>query len=187
MERSGQALLVLVDTGVNEIEAMYVKYRLEEAGYRVFVAGPKMGEKYVGRYGYPCATEATYHDVQARHFAGVICPGGWAPARLRVEGKVTTVVNDFFRSGKLVAAICHGGSVLISAGICRGLKMTGSPAILDDLRNAGAELSEGPVVIDRNVVTSPATHNLPAFMKGVLEVLESAVKPDAQSNAVLQT
>ncbi|HEX6881032.1 MAG TPA: DJ-1/PfpI family protein, partial [Terriglobales bacterium] len=148
MERTGQAMLVLVDTGVNEIEAMYIKYRLEEAGYRVFVAGPKMGEKCVGRYGYPCPTEATYHDVQARHFAGVICPGGWAPARLRTEGKVTMVVNDFFQSGKLVAAICHGGSVLISAGICNGLKMTGSPAILDDLRNAGAELMEGPVVID---------------------------------------
>jgi protease I len=171
MDKSAHAALVLVDTGFNEIETMYAKFRLEESGYRVFLTGPKAGEKYVGRFGYPCTSETSIYDVHERHYAGLICAGGWAPARLRTEGTVKSVVADMFRAGKLVAAICSGSSVLISAGICKGVKMTGSAAILDDLRNAGAILESGRVVVDHNVVTSGSTNDLPFFMKAALEVL----------------
>jgi protease I len=171
MEKSAHAVLILVDTGFNEIETMYAKFRLEESGYRVFLTGPKAGEKYVGRFGYPCTSETSIYDVHERHYAGVICAGGLAPARLRTEGTVKSVVAEMFRAGKLVAAICSGSSVLISAGICKGVKMTGSAAIVDDLRNAGALLEGGRVVVDHNVVTSGSTNDLPVFMKAVLEVL----------------
>ena len=180
MEKTSHAVLVLVDNGFNEIETMYAKFRLEEAGYRVFLTAPRAGEKYVGRFGYPCTSEISVYDVHGRHYAGVICCGGWAPARLRTEGTVKALVAEMFRAGKLVAGICSGPSVLISGGICQGVKMTGSTAILDDLRNAGATLETGRVTVDRNVVTSGSTNDLPVFMKAVVDVLAALVHPEHQ-------
>lgn len=171
METTSLAVLILIDSGFDEIEAMYPKYRLLEDGYRVFMTAPVAKEKYIGRHGYPCVSDLSVYDVHERHYAGVILPGGWAPAKLRTEGKVKSLVNAFFHSGKLVGSICHGGSVAISAGICAGLHMTGSPAILDDLRNAGANVEDAAVIVDRNVVTSRTTADLPEFMIGVLGVL----------------
>ena len=176
MEKTGHAVLVLVEAGFNEIETMYAKYRLEEAGFRVFLTAPKSGERYCGRYGYPCTSEMSVYDVHERHYAGVIIAGAQAPAKLRTEGTVKSLVAEMFRAGKPVGAICTGGSVLISAGICNGLRMTGSPSIVDDLKNAGATIEQGAVVIDRGVVTSGSTKDLPSFMQGVLDVLGVSVR-----------
>ncbi len=175
MDKHG--IVIAIDTGFNEIEALYAKYRLQEAGWQVVMVGPQAGETYIGRYGYPCPAELSFSDVQERLISGIVIPGGWAPTRLRVQGKLKMLVAEVFRAGKLVATICHGGSVAISAGICRGVRMTGSPAILDDLRNAGALLEDSPVVVDRNIVSSRATADLPRFLPAIFEVLESGVRP----------
>lgn len=181
MDKIKHAVLIVIDTGFNEIEAMYAKYRLEEEGYRVFMIGPKVGEKYVGRHGCPCPTELSIYDVQERHFAGIIIPGGWAPAKLRLEGKLKLLISEFFHSGKTVATICHGGWVAISAGICHGMRMTGSPAIMDDLRNAGAIVEDVPAVTDRNLVTGRATADLPEFLKAVMRALAVGVAEEAEA------
>ncbi|MDT8070888.1 MAG: type 1 glutamine amidotransferase domain-containing protein [Terriglobia bacterium] len=173
--RTKHAVVVAIDAGFDEIEALYAKYRLEEAGYPVFVIGPKGQETYLGRHGYPCRTDLPFTEIQARLCDGIVIPGGWAPARLRIDGKLKMLVGEFFRAGKLVATICHGGSVAISAEICRGLRMTGSPAILDDLRNAGALVEDASVVVDRNVITSRTTADLPHFLPAILQVLATGV------------
>jgi protease I len=60
------------------------------------------------------------------------------PDKLRRNSDVLQLVRDFDAGGKLVAAICHGGWIPISAGVYRGVRVTGSPGIKDDLANAGA-------------------------------------------------
>ena len=175
MDKTSHAIIVLVEKGYNEIEAMYARYRLEEAGYRVFMIGPKAGECYVGRWGYPCTSELSLYDVHERHYSGVICTGGWSVQRLRVEGTVKTLVKEMFDAGKLVATICNGGAIAISAGICKGQRMAGSPGIIDDLTNAGAIVETAPVVVDRNLVSSGSTNDLPFFMKAALEVLATSL------------
>jgi protease I len=73
--------------------------------------------------------------------------------------------------GRLVAAICHAGWVLVSAKILRGRKVTSVKAIRDDMVNAGAEWTDAPVVVDRNLVTSRRPDDLPVFAPAMLEVL----------------
>jgi len=82
------AVLIFIEDNYEDMELMYPKYRLEEAGYRVVVAGPKANQKYLGKHGYPCNSDAAIADVEERDFVGVICPGGWAPDRLRRIEKV---------------------------------------------------------------------------------------------------
>jgi protease I len=168
------AVLIFIEDGYEDMELMYPKYRLEEAGYKAVIAGPMARQKYIGKHGYPCVSDTSILDVDESAFVGVVCPGGWAPDKLRRLDKVKSLIAQFAQSRKLIAAICHGGWIPISAGVYRGIHVTGSPGIKDDLINAGAIFEDSPVVIDRHFVSSRKPDDLPAFMPAVLEVLARA-------------
>ena len=93
------------------------------------------------------------------------------PDKLRRDAKVLQLVRDFHQQGKLVAAICHGGWIPISAGVYKDVRVTGSPGIKDDLVNAGAIFEDASVVVDRHFVSSRKPDDLPDFCKGMLSVL----------------
>jgi len=167
-----KTILILIEDGYEDMELMYPKYRLREAGYAVIVAGPRAGQTYTGKHGYPCPSDAAIRGLRESDFCGLICPGGWAPDKLRRMPEVKELAAEFSRAGKLVAAICHGGWVPISAGIYRGVHVTGSLGIKDDLVNAGAIFEDAPVVVDRHFVSSRKPDDLPAFMAACLQVVQ---------------
>ncbi len=164
-------ILIFVEDHYEDMELVYPRYRLQEAGYAVVLAGPKANQKYVGKNGYPSMSEAAIADMKSSDFAGVICAGGWMPDKLRRDPNVKELLREFDRDKKLVAAICHGGWMPISADIYRGVRVTGSPGIKDDLINAGALFEDAAVVVDRHFVSSRKPDDLPVFMKGILGVL----------------
>ncbi|HVJ06584.1 MAG TPA: type 1 glutamine amidotransferase domain-containing protein [Candidatus Saccharimonadales bacterium] len=167
-----KSVLIFIEDAYEDMELMYPKYRLQEAGYRVVVAGPSADYKYTGKHGYPCTSDAAISEMKESDFVGIVLVGGWAPDKLRRDAKVKSLVAEFDKSKKLVAAICHGGWMAISAGVYKGAKVTGSLGIKDDLVNAGAIFESAPVVVDRYFVSSRNPDDLPSFMKGVLQVLE---------------
>jgi protease I len=166
-----QAILMFTGDIYEDMELWYPKYRLQEAGANVVVAGEKGGHTYAGKHGYPNKSDASYHDVKSNDFNGLVVPGGFMPDKLRRDPVVLRLVREFAEAGKLVAAICHGGWIPISAGVYRGVQVTGSPGIKDDLINAGALWSDAPVVIDRHFVSSRKPDDLPEFCRGLLAVL----------------
>ena len=92
------------------------------------------------------------------------------PDKLRRDSDVLRITREFSESSKLVAAICHGGWIPISAGIYRGVKVTGSPGIRDDLVNAGALFEDKSVVVDRHFVSSRKPDDLPDFCREIIRV-----------------
>ena len=166
-------VLALVGDDYEDLELWYPKLRLEEAGCHVTVAGKMQGRTYSGKHGYPCTSDAAIGDMEAADFHGLVVPGGWMPDALRRDEKVLELVRGFAAHGRLVAAICHGGWIPISAGVYRGVRVTGSPGIKDDLMNAGAIWEDAPVVVDRHFVSSRKPADLPAFMAAILDVLAS--------------
>ena len=167
----GGRILVLVGDEYEDLELWYPKLRLEEAGSHVTVAGAVQGHTFSGKQGYPCTSDAAISDMEASDFQGIVLPGGWMPDKLRRDEKVLALVRDFAARGQLVAAICHGGWIAISAGVYRGVRVTGSPGIKDDLMNAGAIWEDTPVVVDRHFVSSRKPADLPAFMAAIVELL----------------
>jgi protease I len=167
----GKTFLTFVEDLYEDLELWYPKYRLIEAGAKVVVAAPKAATKYVGKNGYPCVSDAAIADMDAAAFSGVICPGGFMPDKLRRDEHVKQLIRDFHAQKKLVAAICHGGWIPISAGVYRDVRVTGSPGIKDDLINAGAVWEDAPVVIDRQFVSARKPDDLPEFMRGILLVM----------------
>lgn len=172
MNLTGKKVLIFVGDIYEDLELWYPALRLKEAGVEVVLAGPSAGKVYTGKNGYPCVSDAAISDVQSTDFDGVVCPGGFMPDKLRRDPKVLCLLAEFARDQKLVAAICHGGWMPISAKIYRGVRVTGSPGIKDDLENAGAIWEDSEVVIDRQFVSSRKPEDLPAFCRGMLKVLE---------------
>jgi protease I len=168
---AGQRILMFVDDIYEDLELWYPKLRLIEAGAEVTLAGPEAGQVYKGKNGYPCKSDAQIAKMNSSDFLGLVVPGGFMPDKLRRDPKVLSLVREFSAAGKLVAAICHGGWIPISAGVYRGVRVTGSPGIKDDLINAGALWEDAPVVVDRHFVSSRKPDDLPQFCEGMLQVL----------------
>ena len=123
-----------------------------------------------GKYGIPVTPTIDVKDLKVENYDLVVLPGGQeAPDRVRQIKEVLTFVKGMFDAGKLVAAICHGPWVTISAGIMRGKRATCYVGMMDDLKNAGAIYLDEPVVVDGNLITSPHYRNNGDFMKAVLE------------------
>ena len=168
---AGQRILIFVGDDYEDLELWYPKLRLMEAGATVTVAGLQGKTAYRGKIGYPCVSEVMIESQNSADYQGVICAGGWMPDKLRRDRKVLCLTREIAEAGKLVAAICHGGLIPISANVYRGVKVTGSPGIKDDLINAGGIFEASAVVIDRNFVSSRKPGDLPAFCQGILQVL----------------
>jgi protease I len=166
-----QRVLMLVGDDYEDLELWYPKLRLAEAGAHVTVAGPKGDTVYKGKHGYPCRSDAAIALMECEDFHGVVIPGGFMPDQLRRDDNVKRLVREFAESEKLVAAICHGGWIPISAGVYSGVRVTGSPGIKDDLENAGAIWEDAPVVVDRHFVSSRKPADLPEFCWAIVETL----------------
>ncbi|GMU20472.1 MAG: glutamine amidotransferase [Phycisphaerae bacterium] len=165
--------LFFVEDLYEDLELWYPRLRLQEEGATVVVAGPEAGRMYKGKNGYPCRADAALANMRAEDFDGVVVPGGFMPDKLRRDPQVLKLVRETAQASKLVAAICHGGWIPISAKVYKDVHVTGSPGIKDDLINAGAIWQDLPVVIDRNFVSSRNPDDLPAFCRGILRVMDS--------------
>jgi protease I len=164
-------VLTFVDDVYEDLELWYPKLRLTEAGAAVVVAGPQAGAKYAGKHGYPCVSDAAIAEMRSSDFDGLVIPGGFMPDKLRRDPRVLELVREFAGASKLVAAICHGGWIAISAGVYRGVRATGSPGIKDDLVNAGAIWEDAAVVVDRHFISSRKPDDLPDFCRAILQFL----------------
>ena len=171
MDLKGKRAIVFVEANYQDLEFWYPVLRLREEGAEVVIVGTGSAEGYTGRHGYPLPkVDAVADKVSAKDFDIVIVPGGWAPDVLRRYESVLKIVRDAFAQKKVVGAICHAGSVLVSANVLRGRTVTCVPAIKDDMINAGASYVDREVVIDGNLVTSRTPGDLPAFMREIIKL-----------------
>jgi len=163
---------IIVAQNFQDEEFVYPYYRIMEEGWQVDVATPT-GQDMMGKYGVPARATMSTNDLKASDFDCVLLPGGFeSPDRLRIRPEVLKFVREMDEAGKLVAAICHGPWILISAGLVKGRKVTGYMSIADDLKNAGAVYVEEDLVIDGNLISAPHYRNNGAFMKAVIEALK---------------
>jgi protease I len=162
---------VLVEDHYQVLEVWYPLLRLREDGIKTVLVGTGKKE-YRSKEGYPAEEELSIKEANPRDFDAVIIPGGYAPDILRRYPEVNNFVRDMYNRGKVVAAICHAGWVLASAGILKGKRVTGFSAIKDDLINAGAQFIDKEVVVDDNLITSRNPYDLPAFCAEIIKKLK---------------
>lgn len=167
----GKKVAVLVEKLYEDLELWYPVLRLREAGCEVKIVGPKAGETYASKHGYPAKADVAASDVQASDFDAIIIPGGYSPDHMRRHKAMVDLVIDAAKLGKILAAICHGPWMLCSSKGIQGKKITGYFSVKDDVENAGGIWQDAACVVDGNFVTSRTPDDLPAFMQGILQAL----------------
>ncbi len=167
-----QRAVVLVESQYECLELWYPILRLQEMGFQVDLVGPgEAGKTYPSKEGYPSTTDTSIGAALERRYRCIVVPGGVAPDKLRRYPQVLELVRKVHDQGGLVASICHGPSVLISARILRGRRVTCVSAIKDDVVNAGAEYIDAEVVVDKNLITSRTPVDIPAWSREIVKSL----------------
>jgi protease I len=187
---TGKKVVIIVAQEFEDVELLYPVLRLSEEGAEIVVVPVNEGlhpRPYVegkpvtGRFGHPVPIPvmaegnryrvSRFEELKAAEIDCVLFPGGYSPDALRLHAGTLELVRECHRQGKLLAAICHGPWVLISAGIMQGKRATGYIAVRDDLVNAGAEFIDVPAVRDGNILTGRVPDDLPEFCQEIIMAL----------------
>lgn len=168
-----KSIAILIEEQYQVLEVWYPWLRLRENGYSVKLIGSGTKAQYGSKEGYPAPADASVKDVTAADFDAVVIPGGFAPDFMRRVPEVAAFIRAMSDQDKIVAAICHGGWMLVSAGILKGRKATSFFAIKDDLIAAGADWSDEEVVVDGKLITSRKPEDLTAFTVELIKQLRT--------------
>lgn len=170
MRLEDKKIAIFIADYYEDLEFWYPYYRMKEAGAEVVVIGPNTGT-FQGKHGLPAQAEQAISAAQPDAFHALIIPGGYAPDHMRRTPEMAQFVKALHEQGKIVAAICHAGWMLASAGILQGKRVTSFHSIKDDMINAGAEWVDQEVVRDGALITSRYPNDLPAFCRALLDAL----------------
>ncbi len=173
MKLVGKHICYLVDEGFEDLEFYVPMMRLIEEGAKVTVVSSKI-KTYHGKTCLEATPDKLVTEVKADEFDGIVVPGGWAPDKMRRDPAILALVRQIDEQGKIVGAICHAGLVLISAGIVRGHKATGSLGIKDDLVNAGATWVDEAAFRDGNQVWGRVVKDIPYFCRELVNALSGS-------------
>jgi protease I len=174
MKLQGKRIAILAENMYQEMELWVPYYRLREEGAEVKVVGAAGAKPYTSKHGYPVTVDVQADQVKAVEFDAVIVPGGYAPDMMRRHPAMVALVREATQQGKVVAAICHAGWMLVSAGVLKGRKATSFFSIKDDLVAAGADWQDAEVVVDGNLITSRNPNDIPAFCRAIVASLSKS-------------
>jgi protease I len=171
MRLQGKTVGVFVAQEVEDLEFWVPVMRLTEEGAKVVIIGLTTQTVH-GKHGLEMTPNVSIEEApKAEALDGLVIPGGWAPDKLRRNQAVLQLVRDMYDQHKIIATICHGGWVPISAGIMRGHKATGSTGIKDDITNAGGIWVNEPAFREGNLVWGRVVEDIPAFCRELVAAL----------------
>jgi protease I len=171
----GKRVAIIVTDGFEQIEMTSPREALDNAGAKTVLVSPK-DDKVQGFKHHDKAdsfnVDLALAKADASEFDAVVLPGGVINGdAMRIEKRAQQFVQEMDRAGKPIAVICHGGWLLISAGLVQGRRITTWPTLQDDMRNAGADWQDREVITDRNLISSRKPDDLPAFNREMLRAI----------------
>ncbi|WP_301541369.1 type 1 glutamine amidotransferase domain-containing protein [Herbaspirillum rubrisubalbicans] len=167
---------VLVTDGFEQAELLEPKKALEAAGATVHILSDKsdsvQGFKHVDK-GEVVSVDGSIDSARPEDYSAVLLPGGVVNGdAMRLLPQARNFVRAANNAEKPIASICHGGWLLISAGIAKGRTVTSWPSLQDDFRNAGSQWVDQEVVRDENFVSSRKPGDIPAFNNEFMKLLD---------------
>lgn len=197
-------VLMLTGDFVEDYEMMVPFQALKAIGYEVDAACPgkessdiirtaihdfEGDQTYSEKPGHNFTLNASFEDVSADMYDGLMIPGGRAPEYIRLDPKVIKLVRKFAKAGKPIAAICHGLQVLTAADVLDGVACTAYPALEPDLRAAGADWQDAEVdetIVDENFITAPAWPAHPSWIAAFIEVMGTTITHNVSKKEMIE-
>ena len=165
--------LIISGNLAQDHEFIYPYYRLLEEGYEVDVCLLE-GVPVKGILGTTLPPNKQQkvkkiEDTRIEDYKVLVLPGGVkAMEKVRQEKKIINFISDFNKVKKVIACICSGAQLLISAKVVKGRKIAGYYSMKDDLINAGAIYTDLPAVVDDNIITTAHYKDMGPWMKAVI-------------------
>ena len=171
-------ILIMATDGFEESELFGPREILIDRGADVKLASPQSRPIQATVHDDPGKTirpDMVIEEAREEDFDALMLPGGVRnPDALRPNKAAIALIRDFAAAGKPVAAICHGPWLLVEADLVRGRTVTSWPSIRTDLRNAGGNVVDEPVVVDGNIITSRKPDDVEPFTDALVRLLQSA-------------
>lgn len=172
-------VVIITGPGFQDHDVVYTYYRAKEEGYSVVDIATKDGLPVTGKYGITVPMDKrsnpniSFDDLDVNNYDGVILPGGHeAPDRVRQDKRVLDFVAKMNELGKVVAGLCHGPWIMVSANVLRGKTVCAYVGLKDDVANAGAKVIEANVVTDGNIITCSYYSESGRFMRAFFDAVE---------------
>src|SRR5258707_15530604 len=162
-------IAILLEQKYEDLELQYPRLRLIQAGHQVEVIAPKLGEKYLGKWGYPQAADKVSKEAHARDYQLIVIPGRTSPDFMRRAEHLVRLVREAAAAKIPMAAICHGPWMLCSTDALRGRRCTSYMSIVHDVVNAGGKWVDEECVVDGGIITSRCPDDLPTFSNAILQ------------------
>lgn len=173
-----RSAVIITGPGFQDHDVVYTYYRLLEENWQVDVA-TKNAAPVAGKYGVPLPMDKTANPLMsfdrldvARYDAVILTGGHEAPDRVRQDSGVLDFIRDMNAAGKVVAGLCHGPWIMVSAGVLSGRTACAYIGLRDDVVNAGAHVIDSDVVVDGNIITCSYYGYMGAFMRSVFETVD---------------
>lgn len=167
---------ILVTDGFEQIELTGPRDALLQHGCQAAIVSPVPGKVQGFHHhdtGEQFEVDLPLSQASAKDFDAVLLPGGvFNGDQLRMDSEAQRFVRDMDDDGKPIFVICHGGWILISAGLVDGRTMTSWPTLRDDIINAGGDWVDSEAVVDGNWVSSRKPDDLLAFNRKMLDLLD---------------
>ena len=169
--------LIISGNLAQDHEFIYPYYRLLEAEYEVDVCLLE-GVPVKGILGTALPPNKqqkikTIVDIYVKDYKVLVLPGGVkAMEKVRQEKKIINFISEFDKAKKIIACICSGAQLLISAKVVKGRKIAGYYSMKDDLVNAGAIYTDLPAVVDNNIITTAHYKDMGPWMKEVIKKIK---------------
>jgi protease I len=174
---NGKRVAILVTEGFEQVELTGPQEALEKAGATAQIVSAKNGEVTGWNHTTPASkfhVDKTFDDLDMNDYDAVLLPGGVVNSdTIRTDESAQKLVRDAAAANKPIAVICHGGWLLISAGLVKGKRMTSWPSLTDDLKNAGADWVDQEVVVDSQLISSRKPDDIPAFSQALIDALSA--------------
>jgi protease I len=174
---NGKRVAILVTDGFEQVELTGPKEALESAGAKVEILSTEEGTVKGWNHDKPAddfKVDLTFKAANVEEYDAVVLPGGVQNSdTIRVDADAQKLVKAIDASGKPLAVICHGGWLLVSAGLVKGKTMTSFESLKDDLVNAGANWVDKEVVKDGQLISSRQPDDIPAFNRELIQALSA--------------
>ena len=158
-------------------EFIYPYYRLLEANSKLDVCliGGKPVQGILGTQIPPNKNHPVkdIDQIKVTDYDLLVLPGGVkAMEKIRQDKRLINFITNFHKEDKVIACICSGAQLLISAKIVKDKKIAGYYSMEDDITNAGAIYTDKPAVIDGKIITTAHYKDMGPWMKAVLSFFD---------------
>lgn len=166
---------IILSNEFEDIELTSPKEAIEEAGFETEIIGDTANAEVVGKHGEKVTVDVSIADAKPENYDGLLIPGGFSPDHLRgdAEGRYGTFAKYFTKNDVPAFAICHGPQILIDTDDLNGRTLTAVLNVRKDLSNAGANVVDESVVVDKNIVTSRTPDDLDDFNREIIKQLQA--------------